>query len=155
MDQSFDGASIDTAVPPEPPMLRQMYEHIGRCVDGVQAIALPSPNDSMIRSSLQPLSASTSRLALTTSPCTKACITKRQSELQKANKSKEYLRVTASEALRVKSASYAPGDNFWGITAPAVPAGFQSWLPTVDRNHKVPFMYNDVCSMETTARLGL
>ena len=158
MDQSFDGASIDTAVPPEPPMLRQMYEYIGKSVEGVQAVALPSPSDSMIRSSLQPLSASTSRLALTTSPCTKACITKRQSELQnslRVNKPKEYLRVTASDALRVKSASYSPGDNFWGITAPPIPAGFQSWLPTVDRNHKVPFMYNDVCSMETTARLGL
>ena len=158
MDQSFDGASVDTSVPPEPPMLRQMYEHIGRCVDGVQAVALPSPHDSMIRSSLQPLTASTSRLALTTSPCTKACITKRQEELRnslRVNKPKEYLRVTSSEALRVKSASYAPGDNFWGISAPAIPAGFHPWLPTVDRNHKVPFMYNDVCSMETTARLGL
>ena len=34
MDQSFDGASIATAVPPEPPMLRQMYEHIGKSVEG-------------------------------------------------------------------------------------------------------------------------
>ena len=56
--------------------------------------------------------------------------------------------------LRVKTAAYTPGDKTWGIVAPPLPSSFHPWLPTIDRNHKCGISYNDVCSLETTARVG-
>ena len=83
MDQSFDEALlVDSAIPQtEPPMLKQIYEYIGKYVERVEAVSLPSPGDALIHSSLQPLSAATSRPALT-----KACITKCHTELQNSLK---------------------------------------------------------------------
>ena len=153
LDQSFDAPPVDPTPHTESPMLRQMLQFLGSYVDGIEAVPVPSARASGIRSMLQAPIEGSDRYCLTTSPCSKACVEQRQQELLKAP-AKEYMRVTTSEVLKVKQAAYAAGDKVWSLESPPPPEGFAPWLPTLERNHKVPLCYNDVCSLETTARVG-
>ena len=158
-DQSFDAPSLDDNAPASNPALRNMFKFIGDTVTDVDAVPVPIPRSNGIRSGLQAPRQDSDMLCLTTSACTRQCLEERQQELKKTEirgQSKDFLRVTRSEVLKVKTTAYTPGDSTWSLSAPPLPPNCHPGLPTIARNHQwYAIAYNDVYSLESTARTGL
>ena len=158
LDKSFDENPIDVEQAAQPLNLRAVYSYIGSVVQGVDAVPVqPASQIRHIRSALQPDTSEHVYVALTTPASIRNCIVGRQTELrdqQKNGKAKELQRVTNSDILRVKANMYTPGDDIWPLQAPPLPDGFNPWMPLLDRQSKVSISYNDVCNMESIARLG-
>ena len=158
LDKSFDENPIDIEQAAQPLNLRAVYSYIGSVVPGVDAVPVqPASQIRHIRSALQPDTSDHVYVALTTPSSIRNCIVGRQTELhdqQKSGKAKELQRVTNSDILRVKGNMYTPGDDVWPLQAPPLPDGFNPWLPLLDKQSKVSISYNDVCNMESIARLG-
>ena len=155
-DRSFDGDPLgqggSTMLD-----LRRAYELIAEAVPSVETRPTTSSSSApALRSALQGSVDAHVRVGLTTQPLLKDCVEARQRELKQAEldrKAKELSRMTNSEALKVKTHMYVPGDDVWGIKAPPLNEGFQPWLPLVDKQHRVSMSYNDTMNVESLARV--
>ena len=137
--------------------LRRAYKIIADAVPSVEARPTASSSGaSSLRSALQRSVEPHVHVGLTTPPLLKDCVEARQRELKQAehdSKAKELTRMTNSEALKVTTHMYVPGDTVWGIRAPPLNEGFQPWLPLVDKQHRVSMSYNDAMNVESLARV--